>query len=268
MLFSAGVSPGIGEAAVVALVPGVHPGLRLPDGDPPGAMYLGNWLTESTADVYVREKRNVVVEIWGQVAQKVPNLNLGPGRERREDLNHPDWADPLPPPAVDITDAGPEGREDQIEKEGEASPSVPSQSAPSARSWSVVEHEPGDTPVKAKDLFPATPDLPLRVVAAVKRTGNAGQSRIHLLNVEGTAVGCGWRPAASKVQELSVLDYMTEQRPMASANAASSGMGFRRTGHWSRQRSPRCRRTWTPRRTQAPKRMTRWTPTRWWPYLW
>ena len=89
-------------------------------------MYLGNWLTESTADVYVWEKRNVVVEIWGQVAQKVPNLNLGPGRERREDLNHPDWADPLPPPAVDITDAGPEGREDQIEKEGEASPSVPS----------------------------------------------------------------------------------------------------------------------------------------------
>ena len=145
------------------------------------------------------------------VAQKVPNLNLGPGRERREDLNHPDWADPLPPPAVDITDAGPEGREDQIEREGEASPSVPSGSAPSARSWSVVEHEPGDTPVKAKDLFPATPDLPLRVVAAVKRTGNAGQSRIHLLIVEGTAVGCGWRPAASKVQELSVLDYMTEQ---------------------------------------------------------
>ena len=151
-------------------------------------MYLGNWLTESTADVYVREKRNVVVEIWGQVAQKVPNLNLGPGRERREDLNHG------PAPA---TSSGHHG----IEREGEASPLVPSGSAPSARSWSVVEHEPGDTRVKAKDLFPATPDLPLRVVAAVKRTGNAGQSRIHLLNVEGTAVGCGWRPAASKVQE-------------------------------------------------------------------
>ena len=106
-------------------------------GSPGSRMYLGNWLTESAADVYVWEKRNVVVEIWGQVAQKVPNLNLGPGRERREDLNHPDWADPLPPPAVDITDAGPEGREDQTEREGEASPSVPSGSAPSARSWSV-----------------------------------------------------------------------------------------------------------------------------------
>ena len=141
--------------------------------------------------------RNVVVEISGQVAQKVPNLNLGPGRERREDLNHPDWADPLPPPAVEITDAGPDGHKDQTEGEGEASPTVPSGSAPSTRSWSLVEQGPEDTPVKAKDLFPTTPDFPLRVVAAVKRTGNAGQARIHLLNDEGTAVGCGWRPAAS-----------------------------------------------------------------------
>ena len=101
----------------------------------------------------------MVVEIWGQVAQKVPNLNLGPGRERREDLNHPDWADPLPPPAVDITDAGPESREDQIEKDGEASPLVPSGSAPSARSWSVVEHEPGDTPVKGRGMWLATSGL-------------------------------------------------------------------------------------------------------------
>ena len=161
---------------------------------------------------------------FGQVAQKVPNLNLGPGRERREDLNHPDWADPLPPPAVDITDAGPEGRKDQIEREGEASPTVPSGSAPSTRSWSLVEHGPEDTPVKAKDLFPATSDL--RVVAAVKRTGNAGQSRIHLLNVEGTAVGCGWRPAASKIQELSVLDYMTEQEADGKCERCFKRYGF------------------------------------------
>ena len=187
-----GCHPGFGEAAVVALVPGVHPGLRLPDGDPPERrMYLGNWLTESTADVYVREKRNVVVEIWGQVAQKVPNLNLGPGRERREDLNHPDWADPLPPPAVDITDAGPEGREDQIEKEGEASPSVPSGSAPSARSWSVVEHEPGDTPVKAKDLFPATPTSPF----GWWRRSNA---RATPASPESTCVAGDQRPLRSR----------------------------------------------------------------------
>ena len=28
--------------------------------------YLGNWQTESTADIYTREKRNVVVDIWGK----------------------------------------------------------------------------------------------------------------------------------------------------------------------------------------------------------
>ena len=47
--------------------------------------------------------------------------------------------------------------------------------------------------------------------------------------------------------------------------------GFRRTGYWSLRRSPHCRRTRTPRRTRALKRMTRWTPSRrprWWPYLW
>ena len=80
--------------------------------------------------------------------------------------------------------------------------------------------------MKAKDLFPATPDLPLRVVAAVRRTGNAGQSRIHLLNVEGTAVGCGWRPAASKIQELSVLDYMTEQEAYGKCERCFKRYGF------------------------------------------
>ena len=89
--------------------------------------------------------------LWRSGARYQPEPRSRQGTQ--EDLNHPDWADPLPPPAVNITDAGPEGREDQIEKEGEASFSVPSGSAPSARSWSVVEHEPGDTPVKAKDLF-------------------------------------------------------------------------------------------------------------------
>lgn len=58
--------------------------------------YLGNWLTESTADVYTREKRNVVVDIWNKVAGQVHRLNLNVGRERREDLDHPDWNDTQP----------------------------------------------------------------------------------------------------------------------------------------------------------------------------
>ena len=66
-------------------------------------MYLGNWLTESTADVYVREKRNVVVEIWGQVAQKVPNLKLGQGTQGG--LESPGLGGPAP-----ATSSGHHGR--------------------------------------------------------------------------------------------------------------------------------------------------------------
>ena len=65
--------------------------------------YLGNWTTESTADIYTREKRNVVTRVWEEVANKLPSLNLGGARLVREDLDHPDWEDPM---VVTIDDAG------------------------------------------------------------------------------------------------------------------------------------------------------------------
>ena len=52
--------------------------------------YLGNWMTESTADVYTREKRNVVVKVWQAVANGMEEICTH-GRRVREDLNHPDW---------------------------------------------------------------------------------------------------------------------------------------------------------------------------------
>ena len=59
------------------------------------------------ADVYTREKRNVVVSIWQrEVASKVDTFNMKPGRERREDLNHPDWDEPI----LDLEEEPREGR--------------------------------------------------------------------------------------------------------------------------------------------------------------
>ena len=55
--------------------------------------YLGNWQTESTADIYTREKRNVVVDICGKVLSRLRDINLDPGKEVREDLSHEDWDD-------------------------------------------------------------------------------------------------------------------------------------------------------------------------------
>ena len=38
--------------------------------------YLGNWMTESTADVYTREKRNVVVKVWHEVANNLSEISM------------------------------------------------------------------------------------------------------------------------------------------------------------------------------------------------
>ena len=42
---------------------------------------LGNWQTESTADIYTREKRNVVVDIWSKVLGKIQEVDLQRGQD-------------------------------------------------------------------------------------------------------------------------------------------------------------------------------------------
>ena len=70
-----------------------------PFGGPNLRRYLGNWMTESTADVYTREKRNVAVKVWKAVANGMDEI-CTLGRMVREDLNHPDWdGSPLLPEA-------------------------------------------------------------------------------------------------------------------------------------------------------------------------
>ena len=156
--------------------------------------YLGNWLTESTADVYTREKRNVVVSIWQRVASKVDTLNMKPGRERREDLNHPDWDEPI----LDLEEEPREGR-------------VPVDTpvrTPGSSSWSAISTD-RDSPAP-KVLFTEPAPGSLRVVSSRTRTTASGQYRIHLLNGEGTAVGCGWRPKSGSVEDLSPDDFRNE----------------------------------------------------------
>ena len=90
------------------------------------------------------------------------------------------------------------------------------------------------------------------------------RSRIHLLNDEGTAVGCGWRPAASKIQELSVLDYMTEPEAYGKRERCFTGLGTAEAPTLQEDSD-------SSRRTRALKRMTLSTPSRrprWWPHLW
>ena len=96
------------------------PGLRLPDGDPPGAPHVPGQLAHEEHGRCLRtgEARRGCGDL-GPGSAEGPQPEPRAGRERREDLNHPDWADPLPPPAVDITDAGPEGREEHEPGDGQ-----------------------------------------------------------------------------------------------------------------------------------------------------
>ena len=133
-----------------------------------------------------------VVSIWNKVAAKVSTLNMTSGRERREDLQHPDWDEPV----MDLEAAQP--------TDGEHT--SPSKSASSP--WSVVGNEQEAPPPRV--LFKAQAPSDLRVIASRTRTSATGQFRIHLLNMEGTAVGCGWKPKSSSVEDLNPDDFYND----------------------------------------------------------
>ena len=170
--------------------------------------YLGNWMSESTADVYTREKRMVVCSIWEKVASKLSEINLDGARMVREDLRHADWD------GDDIPVAG---------KASSARKGAASGSLPQLASFPPVP--PGlDKPTKAprqkfqealakswgKPPKQEALEAGLRIVHATKATGPDKQWRVHLLDGEGKAVGCGWHPIAAKVAPLDCQDYIRE----------------------------------------------------------
>ena len=172
--------------------------------------YLGNWTTESTADIYTREKRNVVTRVWEEVANKLPSLNLGGARLVREDLDHPDWEDPM---VVTIDDAGagqpstPPGTAPHAEagEPGDSPPERPLRPTPeSTGSWDLVEK--GKVPADSV----ADSTGPWRVISTTMRRKGAQIFKVHLLDTHGRTIGCGWTPNLARVTELSVDDYVAD----------------------------------------------------------
>ena len=188
--------------------------------------YLGNWMTESTADVYTREKRNVVVKVWQAVANGMDEICTG-GRMVREDLNHPDW-DGLPL----LPEASPRKPMDRIlefeepieDLEGvvitppkkDALPLVLEEN-PDGEIQETLEHREvqpvGDQQplvVKTPADMLGPPNGPLRVVSSSRKSGPGGTFKIHLLTTENKGVGCGWQPSINKAQDLNPLDHRSE----------------------------------------------------------
>ena len=180
--------------------------------------YLGNWQTESTADIYTREKRNVVVDIWGKVLSGLRDINLEPGKEVREDLSHEDWDDKPGPPAQEspVRSAGSfqlVSEDEQTEKQTEGPDS--GKSKPSTGTSRA--EEPAHSESLRQKLFQVVPADevlppvgPLIVVASLRKTGNPPKRKLHLLDREGRAVGCGWSPDLTKISGMGKEDYETE----------------------------------------------------------
>ena len=193
--------------------------------------YLGNWMTESTADVYTREKRNVVVKVWQQVASNLEDIEMG-GRMVREDLNHPDWEgeppDPISPSKLSMKESlfsDPSTKEgytlvsevsplkDQIavlEETDSGEIEEVQKPLPLPELEAEVEQEPPLPPSKTPANRLGPPHGPLRVVASSRKSGPLGTYKIHLLTVEHKGVGCGWQPSALKAQDLNPIDHQSD----------------------------------------------------------
>ena len=152
--------------------------------------YLGNWNQESTADVYIRSKRQVVCQIWNRIM-----ISPETGEENREariDLGHPDWED------------GPAAGG------AEQSPSKSSQSSTPTKSWTMVEPE--ESPEKRIKSLPGKSSCELPSTSgplslAIRKARTQCGKFMHWLDTTGRAVGCGWRPATGNWESLIPDEY-------------------------------------------------------------
>ena len=209
--------------------------------------YLGNWQTESTADIYTREKRNVVVDIWSKVLGKIQEVDLQPGRMVREDLAHPDWDDkPLDKPGDTESVVDSNGFElvqsdaetGLIESEGGPNSASTQHTSSSRRTRAAAKSAELLRPL-FQEIFAdevAPPVGPLIVVASLRKTGNPPKRKLHLLDRDGRAVGCGWSPDLTKVSSMTKDDYDSEAADLL--HCSRCFYRFRLPSDWGVQDAP------------------------------
>ena len=181
--------------------------------------YLGNWMTESTADVYTREKRNVVVKVWHEVANNLSEISMGGGMVR-EDLSHPDWEGlPLAEPSPSKKSVKDSFFSESLDEDFTVISPPKDQPPPILEEDDSGEIQ--EVPLLPEELDSAIPSKtpadklgpphgPLRVVASSRKSHPTGTYKIHLLTVDHKAVGCGWQPTALKAQDLNPIDHQSD----------------------------------------------------------
>jgi hypothetical protein len=184
--------------------------------------YIGNWAHESTADVYTREHRTVICNIWDIITKGIhKNEALTHSRTVPEDLEHEFWE--TGPAATSAEDLIPEkdGLETEEQKERNRKMDnskltyfeVTNQAAEEdlrrkkKPKPAMPMDEDGFGPARTPaDKIPA-PHGPATVAVNKKPTGKDRTVKIHLFTPNRRAIGCGWTPRANQVESIVESDY-------------------------------------------------------------
>jgi hypothetical protein len=177
--------------------------------------YIGRWAAESTADIYTREHRIVICQIWDEVTQGMalrgPAAASGAEREVPEDLNHKHYNLQQPSSAAP-------GADSEEEKTPYVSPHSPKDTASSdnptppkrVKTW-IPAASGADEPIPA-DMATANTDGPYTPAINIKPNGNTQTHKVHLFTVHRRAVGCGWEPKLSQITNLDEHEWIRRHR--------------------------------------------------------
>ena len=211
-------SSRVGSAIVLAFVQGLHSRLRISIGNPQDpAPVLGKLANRIHRRHLHQGEKECGRGHLGKSPLTAQGHQPGPGKEVREDLSHEDWDDkhgpsdhgsPVKSGSFHLVSED-ETTEQQSDGLGSG------KSKPSTRTARSVEPPHEDLPrrnmfqvVPSDEVLP--PVGPLIVVASLRKTGNPPKRKLHLLDREGRAVGCGWSPDLSKISSMGKEDYENE----------------------------------------------------------
>ena len=165
--------------------------------------YLGNWAHAETPDVYTRDKRQVVCEIWQTAlgySAKAHGTSIP--EDTSEFLDASYWWTPKPA-------SKPSHETEKVV--AEAAKKGAKAKSPAKRKVSDVPDLESQDPQKTPADLVAAPMGPL--VPTIRLKAEKGKFRLHLFTQHLKCVGCGWQPGfaySSKVTPLERDDFLAE----------------------------------------------------------
>ena len=201
--------------------------------------YLGNWQTEPTGYLYQGEKERScghLVQGFGKDPRGWFATGDGPWRPCTSRLGWQTQRVSLIP--MDLSWSNRMLRLRLIESEGGPNSATTQHTSSSRRTRAAAKSSELLRPL-FQEIFAdevAPPVGPLIVVASLRKTGNPPKRKLHLLDRDGRAVGCGWSPDLTKVSSMTKDDYDSEAAELLHCSRCFHR--FRLPSDWGVQDAP------------------------------